>query len=61
MYSSGTTGVPECIVYWRRRPLQHLKSTSCIATWYRATGFYHLRLDDVELAGPRAGWPPARR
>ncbi len=33
MYSSGTTGVPKCIVHGAGGTLlQHLRSTSCIAT-----------------------------
>ena len=57
MYSSGTTGVPKCIVHGVGGTLlQHQKET-CLAL-RRALGrcavlFHDLRLDDVELAGKR--------
>jgi acetoacetyl-CoA synthetase len=57
MYSSGTTGVPKCIVHGAGGTLlQHLKEHLLHTDLRRATGvlLHHLRLDDVELAGERA-------
>ena len=62
LYSSGTTGVPKCIVHGAGGTLlQHLKEHllhSDVKPRRPAVLFHHLRLDDVELAGlgpaPRA-------
>ena len=55
LFSSGTTGVPKCIVHWAGGTLlQHLKEhrLHCdIRPRRPAVLFHHLRLDDVELAG----------
>ena len=59
LYSSGTTGVPKCIVHGAGGTLlQHLKEHQ-LHTDVRARRppvlLHHLRLDDVELAGLGAG------
>ena len=55
LYSSGTTGVPKCIVHGAGGTLlQHLKEhrLHCdVKPGDRAVLLHHLRLDDVELAG----------
>ena len=55
MYSSGTTGVPKCIVHGAGGTLlQHLKEHrlhSDITPRRPRVLLHHLRLDDVELAG----------
>ena len=57
LFSSGTTGVPKCIVHGAGGTLlQHLKEhrLHCDAEAGRpAVLLHHLRLDDVELAGLR--------
>ena len=64
MYSSGTTGVPKCIVHGAGGTLlQHLKEQVLHTDLKRERShllLHHLRLDDVELAGFRA-WRSARR
>ena len=64
LYSSGTTGVPKCIVHGAGGTLlQHLKEHQLhcdVAAGRPALLLHDLRLDDVELAGRRAS-PPARR
>jgi acetoacetyl-CoA synthetase len=59
MYSSGTTGVPKCIVHGAGGTLlQHLKEHQPAgrpAPRRRVLLLHHLRLDDVELAGVGAG------
>ena len=58
MYSSGTTGVPKCIVHGAGGTLlQHLKEHqlhSDVKPRRPPVLFHHLRLDDVELARSRA-------
>ena len=58
LYSSGTTGVPKCIVHGAGGTLlQHLKEHQLhcdITPGDRVFYFTTLRLDDVELAGHRA-------
>ena len=57
MYSSGTTGVPKCIVHGQGGTLlQHLKEHRLHGDVQAARSrvlFHHLRLDDVELADLR--------
>jgi acyl-coenzyme A synthetase/AMP-(fatty) acid ligase len=59
MYSSGTTGVPKCIVHCAGGTLlQHIKEHQLAGR--RQAGrsgvlLHHLRLDDVELAGVGSG------
>jgi acetoacetyl-CoA synthetase len=57
LFSSGTTGVPKCIVHSAGGTLlQHLKEHRfhcSLRAWRKAVLFHHLRLDDVELAGLR--------
>ena len=64
LYSSGTTGVPKCIVHGAGGTLlQHLKEHQLhtdVKPRRPAVLLHHLRLDDVELAGLAAS-PPARR
>ena len=64
LYSSGTTGVPKCIVHGAGGTLlQHLKEHQLhcdIRAGDRALLLHDLRLDDVELAGRRRS-PSARR
>ena len=64
LYSSGTTGVPKCIVHGAGGTLiQHLKEHQLhcdIQPGDRVFYFTTLRLDDVELAGDRRS-PRARR
>ena len=59
MYSSGTTGLPKCIVHGAGGTLlQHHKEHALhtdIGPKDRVFFFHHLRLDDVELAGLGAG------
>jgi acetoacetyl-CoA synthetase len=58
MYSSGTTGVPKCIVHCAGGTLlQHLKEHQLHSDVQRRPPvlLHHLRLDDVELAGVRPG------
>ena len=59
LYSSGTTGVPKCIVHGAGGTLiQHLKEHQlhCDIETRRSRLLLHdLRLDDVELAGDGAG------
>jgi acetoacetyl-CoA synthetase len=59
MYSSGTTGVPKCIVHCAGGTLlQHLKEHqlhSDVQAGRPPVLLHHLRLDDVELAGLRPG------
>ena len=61
MYSSGTTGVPKCIVHGAGGTLlQHSQGTSAAhrpAARRPDVLLYDLRLDDVELARLRAGEP----
>ncbi|MEZ5575110.1 MAG: acetoacetate--CoA ligase [Candidatus Competibacteraceae bacterium] len=57
MYSSGTTGIPKCIVHGAGEPCcSILRNISYIAIWEGDRFFllHHLRLDDVELAGVRS-------
>jgi acetoacetyl-CoA synthetase len=65
LYSSGTTGAPKCIVHGIGGTLiQHIKEhrlhTNLRAGRY-AVLFYHLWVDDVELAGVRVGITGAHR
>ncbi len=59
MYSSGTTGIPKCIVHGAGGSLlQHLKEHQLhgdVRAGRPAVLLHHLRLDDVELAGVRPG------
>ncbi len=59
LYSSGTTGVPKCIVHGAGGTLlQHLKEHQLhtdLQPRRPAVLLHHLRLDDVELAGVGAG------
>ena len=59
LFSSGTTGVPKCIVHSAGGTLlQHLKEHRLHCRHPRRRPrllFHHLRLDDVELAGLGAG------
>ena len=59
LFSSGTTGVPKCIVHGAGGTLlQHLKEHvlhTDLRREDRLFFLYDVRLDDVELAGQRAG------
>ena len=59
LYSSGTTGVPKCIVHGAGGTLlQHLKEhrLQCdVRDGRPRVLLHHARLDDVELAGVRLG------
>ena len=59
LYSSGTTGVPKCIVHGAGGTLlQHLKEHQLhtdVKARRPAVLLHHLRLDDVELAGVGTG------
>ena len=58
LYSSGTTGIPKCIVHRRRRRASQasLRTPAQFRCEIQRPPvlFHHLRLDDVELAGERA-------
>ena len=58
LYSSGTTGVPKCMVHGAGGTLlQHLKEHVLhldVKLRRAAVLFHHLRLDDVELAGKQS-------
>ena len=59
LFSSGTTGIPKCIVHSAGGTLlQHVKEATAARRPARRRPlllFHHLRLDDVELAGLRPG------
>jgi acetoacetyl-CoA synthetase len=59
MYSSGTTGLPKCMVQSAGGILIHHLKELMLHTDLKRDGhdflLYHLRVDDVELAGQQPG------